>query len=76
MGETTPYKVFAVLMSPHGERANDPTSTALGTYADANPLWQSPTKWTNTTTPPTRIPNQTPPPVGPLPTDYPGTDYE
>jgi prepilin-type N-terminal cleavage/methylation domain-containing protein len=72
MADTTAYKVYAVLMSSNGERANDPGSGALGTYANASPQWQSPTKW-NTSTPPQRIPNTGNTPAS---NDYPGTTFQ
>jgi hypothetical protein len=40
MSETTPYRVYAVLMTSRGERANDPAGT---TFTTTNPPWQSPT---------------------------------
>ena len=39
MGENTPYRVFAVLMTSRGEQANDPAALP-STVAD--PAWQSP----------------------------------
>ncbi|MBC8870602.1 MAG: DUF1559 domain-containing protein [Planctomycetes bacterium] len=69
MADNTDYRVYAVLMSSRGERANNPNTPPLGTYDDANPLWQSPNKWNTTTTPPTRVPNDT------GPDRYPGTEF-
>lgn len=39
MNDSTPYRIYAVLMTSRGERANDP---ANNTFAGTNPVWQSP----------------------------------
>jgi prepilin-type N-terminal cleavage/methylation domain-containing protein/prepilin-type processing-associated H-X9-DG protein len=66
------YRVFAVLMTSRGERANDPAQPTLGPHADAVPVWQSPTRWNTSVSPPKRVPNTSPP----FATDaYPGTDF-
>lgn len=40
MSETTDYRVYAVLMTSRGARANDPANT---TFSGTDPSWQSPT---------------------------------
>lgn len=67
ISEDTPYRVFAVLMSQRGERANDPAAGPLVNSANANPVWQSP--WTWGGTPPKHVPNTTPP------DNYPGVEF-
>lgn len=57
------YEIFAVIVSSHGYRANDPTATRLAPQANAVPLWQSPTQWTGS--PLQRVPNPA----------YPGTEF-
>jgi len=65
MNESTPYRIYAVLMSSRGERANDPANPALAGNADAVPSWQSPTLF-NPSPPPLKIPNPA----------YPGTSFD
>jgi len=68
------YQVYAILMSQNGHRANDPTDfalpyesvrTGLAEHADANPIWQSPTVWDASATPPRWVANSA----------YPGVDF-
>lgn len=67
IAESIEYRIFAVLMSQRGERANDPTAGPLANSANANPVWQSPWIWGGS--PPRRIPNETPP------DNYPGATF-
>jgi len=45
MSDTTPYRIYAVLMTSRGERANDPANTS---FVATNPVWQSPKTATTT----------------------------
>jgi hypothetical protein len=72
MDEATDYKVYAVLMSSRGERANNPSNAALGANANADPLWQSPMMWDTSTTPATKVANNT---ANGSTQPYPGTQF-
>lgn len=73
MSDQTAYRIYAVLMTSRGERANDPSAAPLANYDDARPVWQSPTRWVGS--PPKKVQNAIPPLPAGTPDLYPGVDF-
>lgn len=49
LSEDLDYRVYGVLMSSRGNRANDPAGPALGSFGNAIPQWQSRIRWVGST---------------------------